>query len=131
MHASAGNVLVVDDEEMVLHFIELVLTQAGLRVLTAASGDEALKRCNGGAETIDLALLDVVMPKMDGAELCGMLHELYPRLRILLMSGYDEAEIGRRCGAIDSRGFLKKPFTATELVERVKEMLDRPRTFQA
>ena len=132
MPRNAPTILVADDEEMVLNFVGLVLKKAGFHVLPAHGGAAALKLCRDGAEELDLALLDIVMPQMDGPQLCTRLRTAYPNLRVIFMSGFSEEEVSRRCGDVPELAeFLKKPFTAAELVARVKRMMDRPLTFGA
>src|SRR2546430_6896549 len=114
---------------MILNFVSLFLKKAGFRVLRASNGDAALKLCQDGAATLDMVVLDIVMPEMDGPLLCTRLRDLYPSLRVLFMSGFSEEEISRRCGGPPGPAdFLKKPFTATELLERVKRLIERPLT---
>src|SRR5436190_4299177 len=132
MPSKAPTILVADDEEMVLNFVGLVLKKAGFRVLPASGGAAALNLCQDGGEALDLALLDIVMPQMDGPQLCARLRRAYPNLRVIFMSGFSEEEVSRRCGdSPESAEFLKKPFTASELLMRVKRMIDRPVTFGA
>jgi DNA-binding response OmpR family regulator len=129
MPQTAPTILVIDDEEMILNFVNLVLKKAGFRVLRAVNGDAALKLCQDGAETVHMALLDIVMPEMDGPQLCTRLRNLYPGLRVLFISGFSEEEVSRRCGGpLGPADFLKKPFTATELLDRVKRLIERPLT---
>jgi DNA-binding response OmpR family regulator len=129
MPRTARTILVIDDEEMILNFVSLVLQQAGFRVLHAANGEAALKVCQGGAETLDMALLDIVMPEMDGPQLCARLRHLYPNLRVLFMSGFSDEEVSREWdGSPGPADLLKKPFTATELLERVQRLIERPLT---
>jgi two-component system cell cycle sensor histidine kinase/response regulator CckA len=129
MPQTAPTILVIDDEEMILNFVGLVLKKAGFRVLSASSGKAALKLCQNGAEPLDLALLDIVMPEMDGPQVAFGLRSLYPALRILFMSGYTEEEISRRCGDIPGAAdLLKKPFTASELLNRINRLIGRPVT---
>jgi two-component system cell cycle sensor histidine kinase/response regulator CckA len=132
MPRNAPAILVADDEEMVLNFIRLVLKKTGFRVLAASGGAAALKLCNDGAEAIDMAVIDIVMPHMDGRQLCTQLRDVYPNLRVLFISGYDEEEVSRRLGgALDTGDFLRKPFTAGELLARVKQISEQPLTFHA
>lgn len=132
MPLAAPTILVADDSEMVLTFVGLVLRKAGFRVLAAAGGEAALKVCQDGAEPVDLALLDIVMPHMDGPQLCTHLRGAYPSLRVLFMSGFTKEDIGLRWHDIpEPAELLKKPFTAAELVKRVKRMIERPLTFEA
>src|SRR5438270_4271209 len=109
MSRSAPTILVAEDEETILRFVSLVLTRSGYRVLPAACGAAALKLCDSGAEALDLALLDIVMPRMDGPQLCTRLRGVYPDLRVLYMSGFSDEEVTRRCGT--ATVILKKPFT--------------------
>jgi len=125
-------ILVADDEELVLHFVELVLHRAGYRVLAATDAAQALRLCGDGAESIDLALLDLVMPVMNGRQLRDRLHAVYPNLPVLFMSGYGVGELREQCGADAPAGeLLKKPFTSTQLLHRVREITERPRSQRA
>jgi CheY-like chemotaxis protein len=121
-------ILVADDEQMVLKFVDLVLTRAGYRVLAAPEGREAIRLCKDGAEPIELALLDVVMPGVDGPQLYERLREMYPGLRVLFFSGYDDAEVRRRCGDHPALEVLEKPFDSDQLLRRVRELLERSQT---
>jgi DNA-binding response OmpR family regulator len=132
MPRTTPTILVADDEEMVLNFVGLVLRKAGFRVLPALGGTAALKLCQDGAEELDLALLDIVMPQMDGPQLWTRLRGVYPNLRVLFMSGFSDEEVSRRCGGDTGLAeFLKKPFTASELLQRVKRITEGPATFSA
>ena len=123
---SVPSVLVADDEDMVLKFVSLVLKRAGYRVLAAGDGAKALEVAHAHPERPALAVLDLVMPGMDGVELYDRLREIYPALPVLFISGYSEAEVGRRCaGRVDVLNLLKKPFTSTDLLARVRKTIDR------
>lgn len=123
---SAPSVLVADDEGMVLKFVSLVLKRAGYHVLAASSGPEALELATVNPERPDLAILDLVMPGMDGVELYDRLREIYPGLHVVFISGYSEEEVNRRCaGRMDVINLLKKPFTSTGLLARVRTMIDQ------
>jgi two-component system, cell cycle sensor histidine kinase and response regulator CckA len=132
MHDATPTILVADDEEMVLKFVGLVLKRAGFAVRPAACGADALKLALENPEPPDLAVLDLMMPGMDGAQLYDRLRDLHPNLRVLFMSGYNEEEINRRCGGrVENADLLKKPFTSAELLARVRKMIDRPLSFRA
>ena len=124
-------ILVADDEQMVLKFVDLVLTRAGYRVLAALEANEAIRLCKDGAEPVELALLDVVMPGIDGPQLYARLCEMYPRLRVLFVSGYDDPEVRRRCGDHPTLQVLEKPFDAEQLLTRVRDLLARSQTHNA
>src|SRR5262245_48783678 len=91
-------ILIADDENVVLDFTGLVLKRAGFRVLTAASAAGALTLCKQGAEPIDAAILDIVMPEMNGFDLRDNLRQYYPVLPVLFMSGYPANEVNHRFG---------------------------------
>jgi signal transduction histidine kinase len=111
-------VLVVDDEEMLLNLAQTVLTSFGYRVLTANSGARALDLFAQSTTKIDLLITDLVMPGMSGRELMDQLRVRMPRLPILTTSGYL-----RGSGETEDDNYLRKPFTAQELLRKVKQIL--------
>lgn len=124
----SGTVLVVDDEESVRNVAKAILKRAGLRVLTAAGGREALDllRRNGhNGGQVGAVLLDLVMPRMDGKEVLEELRSFSPELPVILSSGYtEEHENGARLAAHGQpTRFLPKPYRPAELLERVREAL--------
>jgi CheY-like chemotaxis protein len=117
-------ILVIDDDRMVLGLVDSMLTRYGYTVVTATSGEEALRLFEN--IQVDLALVDVVMPDMNGVGVVERIHELRPGLPILLFSGYYEHESLRPMLA---RGipFLAKPFTSLQLTQKIRELLDNPK----
>ncbi len=127
--ASGGGretVLVVEDEASVRSLARRVLERAGYRVLTAGDGQDAVMR-HAVEPDIDLIVLDVIMPRMDGREAARQIRARDADTRILFVSGYapEESEAGEDW----TRGeeFLLKPFDATTLLSRIRQLLDRPR----
>ena len=110
-----GTVLVVDDEDAVRRLVETVLDHAGLTVLTAADGDEALQIFRAHPQ-IHAVLLDLTMPGMDGAEVLKHILQLRPGVPVLLCSGYNELEVSGRLGEHRPAGFLRKPYHPDELL---------------
>jgi PAS domain S-box-containing protein len=120
-------VLVVEDEEAVRGLAARILRMAGYRVLSAASGADALALCAEHEGRIDLLLTDVVMPQMSGRELWERLSKLRPGLAVLYMSGYTDNAIVHH-GVLDpGTYFVNKPFSAAELTQKVREALDERR----
>jgi CheY-like chemotaxis protein len=117
-------ILVADDEAIILNVVTVVLRKAGFRVLPASSGTQALQIAETSEEPIFLAVLDIVMPGLDGPHLATRLREIYPGLRVLFISGYAMPASGIPAGA----DFLGKPFTASELLRRVTAAVARPLT---
>ena len=115
-------VLLVEDEEMVRAVTRRALAQRGFQVFEAASPFRALELFSADPARFDLILTDVVMPGMNGPTMIERFCELRPNLKVLYMSGYtDNALVDR---AVTERGhaFLQKPFTPTELVDKVLEL---------
>lgn len=125
---SAGpgsSVLVVDDDRRVLELLEVAFTAHGYRVLTAADGEEALRRVSG--DRPDLLVLDVRLPRRSGLEVCEALRRAPEdaHLPIILVSAMGETDArlrGLNAGADD---YLAKPFSPKELIARVKRLLAR------
>ena len=123
-HDGEPTVLVVDDDLAVRRVACKALRRAGYRVVEAGTGAEALEVSRARDGGIDLLLTDVVMPGMNGRELSERLHAEYPDLPVLFMSAYAEDEIFLQGVRVARMNFLPKPFSATELTDRVREMLD-------
>jgi two-component system response regulator ChvI len=118
----------VDDEESLRTTVSLALRRDGFRVETFADGMQALTRFERALP--DLAILDIVMPRLDGLELCRRLRARSEHLPILILSSKDEEldrVLGLELGADD---YLCKPFALRELVARVKALLRRARLRQ-
>ena len=121
--ANRATILVVDDEESVRTFVGAALGAAGYRVILSKSGWESLSICREHDGPIDLALLDVVMPGMNGGELREELLGLIPNIPTLFMSGHPSVEIAKYGILTDSAHFLQKPFTNATLVQTLKNLL--------
>jgi PAS domain S-box-containing protein len=119
-------VLVVDDNALVRGVTTRTLRQAGYRVLSAGDAREGLAAALSLAGRVQLVITDVVMPGMSGTAFAEQLAQRLPNVRVLFVSGYSrEATVGRGIGRTSP--FLAKPFTASTLLARVREVLDAPR----
>lgn len=116
------HLLVVDDEPRYLRVLKFNLERAGYRVTCAASGEDALALC--GRHEYDLVLLDVMLPGIDGFEVCRRLRELSngPIIMLTARGADDEKVQGLRLGADD---YVTKPFSAPVLLARVEAVLRR------
>ncbi|HEU4586335.1 MAG TPA: response regulator, partial [Gemmatimonadaceae bacterium] len=118
----AARVLVVDDEESVRLSVARVLRKFGYEVMMACDGSEALAVVCGG-EPVELILMDVTMPVMDGSVAARELRGRGVQIPIVLMSGYAEEELVNRGVLAHVDGFVKKPFEVSELVAAVRDRL--------
>jgi diguanylate cyclase (GGDEF)-like protein len=128
---TAGTVLVADDDEDVLRFVEVNLRLEGFRVATASDGESALERA--GELQPDLILLDVMMPKMDGYDVCRRVREdaRLRRTSVIMLTAKSlsvDKVVGLTAGADD---YIVKPFDPVELVARVKTALRRVREMRS
>lgn len=116
-------VLVVDDEESILTLIKYNLEKAGLRAITAEDGERALEIIK--EENPDLIILDIMLPGIDGVEICKRLRKEDYHIPILMLTAKDE-EIDKILGLeIGADDYMTKPFSTRELTARVKAMLRR------
>ena len=122
----SGTILVIDDEPMILKVADHLLRALGYRVITASGGKEGLRIYRERGLEIDLVILDMIMPDMEGGEVFESLKRMNSQIKVLLSSGYS---INGRAREILKRGcvgFLQKPFTLAELSQKVKDALARP-----
>jgi two-component system, cell cycle sensor histidine kinase and response regulator CckA len=117
-------ILLAEDEEVVRELGKRILEDAGYRVLPASDGEEALRVFHTHSETIDLALLDVVMPKVGGREALARMREAQPHLRALFASGYsmNGSQMSPLSG--ESAELIQKPYGPRNLLRKVREVLD-------
>lgn len=117
-------ILVVEDEDAVLDVACQVLEACGYTALKARGAEDAQGVCDRGAGSIHLMLTDVVMPNINGRELAQQLSVRWPKMKVLYMSGYTDDAI-LRCGLANLEvDFLAKPFSASALAQKVREVLD-------
>ena len=121
---AAQTVLVVDDLPMILDLVDAFLADSDFRVHLAAGGSQALDICHRLAGRVDLLLTDVRMPDMHGPELYRQVHQRYPEIKVLFMSGFDAFEL-TRLGMPESTDLLAKPFGPGELLRRMESLLSR------
>ena len=119
----ASSILIVDDEDHIVTSLSYVMNNAGFEVSSASDGEEALEKISSIKP--DLVILDVMMPKLDGFEVCkavradSSLNSV--RIIILTAKGRDtERQKGLELGADD---YLTKPFSTRDILDRAKELL--------
>jgi len=123
--AKGETVLVVEDEATILELVKAILEEIGYNVLAVQTPKAALRLAGELRGAIDLLITDVVMPEMNGRDLCRELTAAYPGIKCLYMSGYAADVMGHR-GVLDaSDAFIQKPFSVSALAEKIREVLDR------
>jgi len=119
--------LLVEDNDSVREIAARALRRRGYTVHEASSAEEAVEWALQSKVRPDMLVTDVVMPGQSGPELARRLAEYYPSLRVLLMSGYTDAADEAQGAYLGGLPFLQKPFTASQLAERVRLVLDTAR----
>lgn len=128
MAESKTTILVVDDEEHVRILLRRILEDAGYDVLMAGSGQEALdKLVQPENEKPQLILLDIMMPKIDGFEVCRQLRE-WSQVPIIMLSANADETDKVKCLNLGADDYITKPFGTNELIARVKAVLRRTET---
>jgi CheY-like chemotaxis protein len=123
-----GLVLIVDDEDVVREATRSMVEHLGFSVVAAADGGEAVELFERVGEHIAFVVLDFTMPVMDGPATLAELRRLRPDVKVLLASGFDQAETSERCGTERPDAFLQKPYRLATLRETVERVLrGRPR----
>jgi DNA-binding response OmpR family regulator len=121
--ADSSTILLVDDEDAVQKLLTYPLEKEGFRVVQARDGEEALERF--AAERIDLVVLDIMLPKLDGLEVCKRLRAASPSVPIIMLTARDDEldkVLGLELGADD---YITKPFSIREFRSRVRALLRR------
>lgn len=121
----AQKILIVDDNPSVLKLLNISLSKAGYEIVEAENGEEAFATAN--KELPDLIISDIMMPQMDGLELCWMIREnsKVPVVPFIFLTSFDDPETevkGFRAGADK---YLNKPIERKDLLDRVSELLNR------
>ncbi len=120
----SGTVLVVDDEDFIRSLAAQLLTRLGFSVLTAANGREAVQLVHEQGDRINLVLLDLTMPQLDGLETFRELQRIRPGLPVILSSGYSESEAAERFAGFPLAAFIAKPYGEEELTSVVRRVLE-------
>ena len=119
----SGTILIIEDEKMVMDVNRALLTQLGYHVLEAGTGREAIDLAETFEGDIDMALLDIVLPDMDGKDLYPLLMEARPGLKVIVCSGYSIDGPAREILDAGADDFIQKPFGKAALSEKLKKVL--------
>jgi two-component system, cell cycle sensor histidine kinase and response regulator CckA len=120
----SATILLVDDEEMIIEVGQAMLERLGYRVVVCRGGLETVNVITDIGKEIDLVILDMIMPGMDGGATFDRIREIQPEIPVILSSGYaingDADKIMRR----GCNGFIQKPYNISELSQKIRKVLD-------
>ena len=118
-----GQILLVDDEETVRNLTRRMLERVGLTVVSAEDGRQAVEAFKRIMAEVDLVILDLTMPQLDGEACFRELRLIKPDLKVILSSGYSEQDVVNLFAGKGLAGFIQKPYTNDELIAKVREVL--------
>lgn len=121
--SGTGVVLVVDDDETVRSVAKMILEEAGFGVITANDGREAVELFKS-QQNIELVLLDMTMPHMNGEDCFCELRRIDPDVKVILSSGYNEQDATNRFAGKGLAGFIQKPYPPQDLIDVVMEVVN-------
>jgi CheY-like chemotaxis protein len=124
------SLLIVDDEPMALSLSRQILSEAGFQVATACSGFECIELCRSKPNGFDLAILDMTMPGMDGAETFARLRTICPDLSIVISTGFIAEEKLNQMLSSGLTGFIRKPLSPDEYVGHIRAILAKDKFWQ-
>ena len=116
-------ILVVDDEPTVLTLCQRILQLGGYNVVPAPNGQEALRKLQNSPTPVDLALIDIMMPGMNGTQLAVRIKAEHPNLPIVLMTGFSLAEVQQVIGENNPYRIIWKPFKTESLLRMIENAL--------
>lgn len=119
-------IMVVEDEPSLRRLLDSILTEHGYRVILAQDGADAIEKFQGTPPgTIALVLMDLIMPRMNGKEACEQIRKVDPAMRVAFTSGYTREFIDIRDALAEDVELIMKPVQPTELLRKVRDILDR------
>ncbi len=117
-------ILIVEDEEALREVLKDVLAPLGYELIEARDGEEAVQIFRESASSIDLVILDIGMPKLQGDEVFQKIREINPKAYVMVASGYLENDVKSRLLSLGVKEFLQKPYSLKEVALTVRKILD-------
>jgi PAS domain S-box-containing protein len=119
----SGVALLADDEKPVLKTCSKMLNMCGFKVITACDGIDAVAKFREHSDVIDLVLLDLTMPNMDGIAAMKEIYDIKPVAKIILSSGFNEDELGKLITSQPPAGFIRKPYSMNEIETELRRVI--------
>ena len=116
------SVLIVDDEQLLVRTLSSALKEAGYRIATAGSAEQA-ERHIFGQQQFDLIILDNRLPRESGIEIAKRIRESAVKSKVILMTAYETPEVKAEARRLKIDRYLKKPFDLTDMVEEVRSLI--------
>ncbi len=121
----SGTILLIEDEQVVMDVSRALLERLGYRVLGAMTGEEAVNTAKTFDGDIDLAILDIILPDMEGRAIYPLIMKARPNLKVIVCSGYSIDGPAQEILDSGAQTFIQKPFTMAALAVKLKEVLER------
>ena len=123
MIKGSETILLVDDEDIIIDVGQAMLKKLGYRVIVSTSGLEAIENITSSGNKIDLVILDLIMPGMNGGKTFDRIREIQPKMPVILSSGYSISGRAKEIMRRGCNGFIQKPFNISELSQKVRNVL--------
>ena len=124
LEKGSGTILIIEDEDMIMEVCRTMLEKLDYGVLEARTGEEAIDVAKTYDGKIDLAILDIGLPDMDGDKLYPILKEIREDLRVIVCSGYAVDGPAKEIMNAGAQGFIQKPYAFGVLSAKLKEVLE-------
>jgi len=119
-----GTVLMIEDQDVVIEVTQVMLEKLGYRVMVAKTGKDAVHITETFDGQIDLALLDIKLPDMEGGKVYPLIMQARPDLKVIVFSGYSIDGPARGILDAGAQDFIQKPFSLAALSEKLKKVLE-------
>ena len=118
-------ILLAEDDDMVRSLMTLVLTEAGYTVIVAVDGEDAVRKFQENATSIQLLFFDLIMPRMNGKEVCNAISKMQPGIKTIFSSGYALDTISQKASLADGvMHLIQKPASPHDILKKVRSVLD-------
>jgi PAS domain S-box-containing protein len=128
MVKGSETILLVDDEEMILEVGQAMLKKLGYKIVVTGGGQEAVEAVVKLGNAIDLVILDMIMPGMDGQITFERIREIQPEMPVMISSGYAFNGVATKIMSRGGNGFIQKPFNIFELSQKIRKILDEAKS---
>ncbi len=117
-------ILLVEDEPMLLELLKSVFEEDGYRVVTAADGEKAVEIFRQKKNEVGVVLTDMGLPKLGGWEMFEKLRSIDSTVKVILASGFVDAEMRNEAMKKGAKDFIQKPYIPAKILKRLREVLD-------